>query len=432
VQSPNSHIAARLANWRKLPLAFGLSLLGAGLSAQAQTWIPSSAPITNWFCVASSATGRKLFAGARGTDGGNGGPMYSSDDAGASWNQTGAPIASWASIACSGDGATLIAGSEDPNGALLISTNSGASWIDRTPASTWQYGTNIEAVAVSPDARLLVAANSLTAGHGSASQFFVSTNLGLDWIEVGAFNDSVESVACSGDGNTIVAAAREHIGYVFSTWLSTNTGASWTRNYSGGTWESVACSADGTWPLAASGSGSSGPVQWSSDAGITWRQVTNSDAVGWGGALAVSADARRVAIAIDAYFGGPIMVSTDVGLSWKTTDAPVTNWHSLACSADGNRFVAVSGGWPNGGGIHTARTLAQPVLSIASSGAEILISWIIPSSDFALQQSSDLLSGSWSDVPIAPVPNWSKLRNEVTMRAPAGLAFFRLASRKLP
>src|SRR5947209_392607 len=98
------------------------------LTAQSQNWKPLSAPVTNWVSVASSATGKHLFAAARGTPNGNGtppGPVYRSDDSGATWTQTVAPITNWTSIACSGDGSVLIGSAE---GAVFVSTDSSATW----------------------------------------------------------------------------------------------------------------------------------------------------------------------------------------------------------------------------------------------------------------------------------------------------------------
>ena len=132
---------------------------------------------------------------------------------------------------------------------------------------------------------------------------------------------------------------------------------------------------------------------------------------------------------MDAYLGGPILISTDSGLNWSVTDTPITNWHGIASSTDGNRFVAVAGGTITGGQIYTAQTVQQPVLSIEGSGTSLVLSWVIPSRDFVLQQSSDLALASWSDVPIVPVSSWSTLRNEVRIPLPTTPLFFRLASR---
>src|SRR5262249_21288287 len=147
-----------------------------------------------------------------------------------------------------------------------------------------------------------------------------------------------------------------------ATWFSTNQGGTWSTTHPAGlSWQSVACSGDGTKAVVSSGSGTLGPFYWSPDAGATSYQITNSDAYGYGGKLAMSADAVRLAIAVNRYPGGPILISTNSGSNWTSANAPNTNWHATACSADGGRFVAVV----NGGQIYAARTTVQPLLSIA-------------------------------------------------------------------
>ena len=53
-----------------------------------------------------------------------------------------------------------------------------------------------------------------------------------------------------------------------------------------------------------------------------------------------------------------------------------------------------------------------------------VISWLIPSQDFTLQQSPDLLS--WTDVTNPPVLNLTNLQNQVTLPPLDGSSFFRL------
>ena len=67
-----------------------LAVMLGGVSAavnhsQAQDWTLTSAPITNWSCVASSADGSNLVAAV------NTGPIYLSTDAGATWTAASAP-----------------------------------------------------------------------------------------------------------------------------------------------------------------------------------------------------------------------------------------------------------------------------------------------------------------------------------------------------
>src|SRR6266576_3934734 len=189
--------------------------------ASGQVSTPSSAPATNWLCVASSATGSNLFAGGRGPE--NTGPIYFSHNAGSSYSESGAPIARWLSMAASGDGSIVIAGTDDWDPALFVSTNSGASWTSRTP--TTAFSGDFAAIALSPDAHFLLAANSHL-GRFNGSQILLSTNLGLDWSEVGIFYDYLQSIACSADAKTIIAGSYVNPGYTI-TWFSTNGGITW-------------------------------------------------------------------------------------------------------------------------------------------------------------------------------------------------------------
>src|SRR3974390_1811080 len=107
------------------------TILGISMPrADAQSWTLTSAPITNWSCVASSADGTKLTAGVCGQYGNPpSGLIYVSTNAGMTWMPTSSPDTNWSSIACSADGKTLLATSVNfPTDPLHISTNSGSTW----------------------------------------------------------------------------------------------------------------------------------------------------------------------------------------------------------------------------------------------------------------------------------------------------------------
>jgi hypothetical protein len=122
---------------------------------------------------------------------------------------------------------------------------------------------------------------------------------------------------------------------------------------------------------------------------------------------------------------GPVYISTDSGGTWTPTDAPSNFWASVASSADGNKLVAVA----NGGGIYTWQSVPTPVLSISGFSSGLLLSWVIPSQNFLLQQNSGLVATNWVDVPISPILNLTNLHNEVTVPTPTGTAFYRLVLR---
>ena len=80
----------------------------------------------------------------------------------------------------------------------------------------------------------------------------------------------------------------------------------------------------------------------------------------------------------------------------------------------------------NGGGIYTWQTTPHPVLNVTPSGANLLLSWIIPSQPFVLQENADLATTNWTDVASAPVLNLTNLQNQVTLPLSAAHRFYRL------
>jgi hypothetical protein len=179
--------------------------------------------------------------------------------------------------------------------------------------------------------------------------------------------------------------------------------------------------------FVAFGYGSSGPIYLKDDASEYSTQITNSTAVGWSSALASSADGSRLALVVGAYAGGPIFTSDDSGVRWEQTDAPVTNWISVASSADGSRLAVTVGDilW-NSGGIYTRQTMPRPKLNIAASGSGLLLSWIVPSMPFVLQENANLNTTDWIDVPTQPTLNLSNLNHEVSVPLSNTNRFYRL------
>ena len=76
--------------------------------------------------------------------------------------------------------------------------------------------------------------------------------------------------------------------------------------------------------------------------------------------------------------------------------------------------------------IYTSYSTPAPLLNIVPSDANLALSWIIPSTNFILQQSPDL--SSWTDVTNAPTLNLTTLQNVVTLSPTNSSGFYRLAS----
>ena len=91
-------------------------------------------------------------------------------------------------------------------------------------------------------------------------------------------------------------------------------------------------------------------------------------------------------------------------------------------------MVAIAPGWHNGtpGLIYTSQSTPAPLLTSTLSGGNAVLSWIVPSMDFALQQSSDLSTTHWTDVPTAPTLDLTNLQNQMSVSLVVSNRFYRL------
>jgi hypothetical protein len=166
----------------------------------------------------------------------------------------------------------------------------------------------------------------------------------------------------------------------FNTVISTNSGATWDYSPGGAQGRGyVASSADGTTLIAAGGPNGFGRP-------------------------------------------GPILISTNAGETWTANNSPVDKWRGVVCSADGSKIAAAA----DGGGIWTFQSVPTPKLRIASSSTNLVLSWIVPSRDFVLQQSADLITTSWTDISIPVSLNLTNLQQEAVLVPQSAHRFFRL------
>jgi uncharacterized repeat protein (TIGR03803 family) len=368
------------AQWESIASsADGTRLVAGAVNGQTGIYTSENSG-TNWTRVdtlaaegvASSADGTKLAAVI------NGGPIFLSKNSGTDWTlATGAPEAEWNSIAMSADGTKLAAVAENLEG-VYTSTNSGTNWTFQTNGVPRMEG--IGYIASSADGSKLVAA----AGDDENGPIFTSTNSGADWIQ--ASNAPLArwySVASSADG-TKLAACAYFLGRVY---LSTNSGATWTNaGLPAADWNSVASSADGTKLVA----------------------LDNS---------------------ADSTYGsgsGGIYTSTNSGATWVSNNVPSWAWCCAAMSADGNEIVATIGYPSSTGSIYVSQTTPAPQMNLAAANGNLMVSWIIPSMNFGLQQNADLTTTNWTDMTNLPVLNLTNLQNEVVLPPPDGNSFFRL------
>jgi hypothetical protein len=158
----------------------------------------AAAEIPNWQGVASSADGTKLAAASFvGVYNGIGIGIWTSTNSGATWAYSSAPVTDWYSIASSSNGMTLVA----ICGGLYASTNSGVNWTPTSVSTIATLGDGGPAVASSYDGTRLVA---VTDGGG----IYTSTNSGTTWMQqANQPNTEWRAVASSADGTKLVALA---------------------------------------------------------------------------------------------------------------------------------------------------------------------------------------------------------------------------------
>jgi len=191
----------------------------------------------------------------------------------------------------------------------------------------------------------------------------------------------------------------------------------------------------------AAGSGEGG--QWagiatSADSGATWKLSVSAVDQPSIRLVAYSADGSRM-VAVGGGFAGPIggvqaseiFLSGDSGASCDPAPAASASCIGAAMSADGCKLVGV---YVDGLDFSLDAVVADlqstpaPALAVASSGGSLFLSWVVPSIDFVLEQNADLGTTNWTDVSGTPVLDYSTLRNQVTVPAPAGPMFYRLIS----
>ncbi|HEX7618162.1 MAG TPA: hypothetical protein VF480_05515 [Verrucomicrobiae bacterium] len=370
-------------------MVFGL--LAVLYSALAQTWTQLGPPMnTVWHSVTMSADGKIICAASSG-----GHPMISLDS-GYTWQSSLTSPAARTPLASSADGIKL-AGvfSVPPSAGIYVSTNSGNTW---TPTSAPNGpGFNWYPLASSADGTKLIAA--VVQGF-----IYVSTNSGSTWNAGGSPSNSWVSVVSSADGTKLAAASGDKV------FTSTNSGITWiaTAAPSAG-W--LACNAAGN-QLVVSGSA----TYISTNFGDTWRLASAK-----AGHVASSADGTKLIIA-----GISIYTSSDSGVTWVSNSVP-GNWYCVASSADGSQLVAANSGNDfSQTGIWIGRRTPSPKLNAATANTNLVLSWIVSSTNFVLQQNLDLSSANWTTISNLPQLNFTNLQEQVRLSPSNSNGFYRL------
>jgi photosystem II stability/assembly factor-like uncharacterized protein len=376
-------------------------------SVVAQTWKMTSAPFGEWSSIASSADGSKLEAVGPENAG-----VCISTNSGTTWTLNSAVLNNqpwFPSITSSADGTKLAV--VTIMGPIYTSTNAGATWTANSlPKAVWT------SIASSADGSKLVAV-------AAYNLIYTSADSGGTWTSNSTVTDNqtFHSVTSLADGTKLAIAA-----YGGMIYTSTNSGSTWATvtGVPGTNWEAIASSADGT-KLAAIVQ--SGLVYTSPDTGATW--MSNSLPASQWTSIASSADGTKLA----AVANGPIYLSTNSGTTWTLDAGNNYKWGFVASSADGSKLVGLIGtGVENGyvtlywDGIYTLQTMPSPLLNLTPLGGNLAASWIIPSTNFVLQQNLDLTTTNWSDMTNPPWLNPTNLRDEVILSPTNGSVFYRL------
>ncbi|HYA78990.1 MAG TPA: hypothetical protein VED19_00610 [Candidatus Nitrosopolaris sp.] len=382
-------------------------MLAAGNSASAQTWTQTSAPTNGWGTVASSADGTKLAAVVGGK---NPSPIYLSTNSGVSWTTNSVSNEVWGPIGSSTDGNILLASVADylKTNVILISTNAGTTWISNTNVPV------LGSLACSADGRKWIAS-------AGSDGIYTSTNSGATWTSKSVPNGFWTAVASSADGSKLVAAMTTNLAsYAFQIYVSRDSGITWNPTAAPSlTWVSLASSADGTKLVATAyvTAYTSAAIYTSADSGTNWM-LRSASAYHWT-SVASSADGNKLIAAANTQ---PLYVSTNAGNIWTPAISPSVAWQAVASSADGNKLVAIDAS--SRGGIWISQTTPTPSLNLAPTNGNVALSWIVPSTNFVLQQSPDL--STWVDMTNPPALNLTNLQDEVTLPLNNGCSFYRL------
>jgi hypothetical protein len=380
---------------KSLEIILSLAIILVVASGFAFTWEQVN-PNIHFGELGMSADGRIICAVPSGTH-----PVISTDS-GETWSALSGnpPIGSVnfvGGMAVSADGANIYATLRSNSVAtnwVFVSRDRGTNWTQTSFPSTPQTG------------NLLVACSSngtnvITAAVGGP--IYYSTNGGSSCYTSSVPVAQWKSVASSASGLRLAAA--DNSGGIY---FSEDLGASWNKtSFPGQSWNSVCVSGDGNWVGAASGTES----LISSDFGVTWQ--TNSLS---GLSIACSANGSNWVIV-----NGNIFTSTNRGSSWQTNLASAV-WNAGAMSADGDEIVVFG----SGQGTWLGRETPQPQLTIQWQNSDVAVSWLLPSTNFVVQQSADLTSQSWTPVSSNPTLNYTNLQEGVTVPMNGSNAFFRL------
>jgi hypothetical protein len=270
----------------------------------------------------------------------------------------------------------------------------------------------------SEDGTRLLASGVNPAPSYTPGPIYTSTNSGITWRSNNLPNLYWSSATTSADGLKLAVCAEGD-----GIYTSIDGGFKWMlNNVANAAWSAIASSADGERLVATVNNGG---IFVSTNAGTNWTEITApnqpSTPIFTYKQLASSADGTHL---VDTDVEA-IYVSTNSGAAWTQTEMGMGDWSSVALSADGSVCVAVDEFAPRV--VVFKSTPPVPVLNIVSTNNNAVLSWIIPSINYALQEDADLTSTNWSDV--GGSLTFTNLQYQETLPISSNQMFYRLVSR---
>lgn len=207
------------------------------------TWSSQNSGYGLWINIVGSNDGTKLIA-ANAFD-----YLYGSIDRGITWNRLNVPVNLWFGLAASSDASILYAGGIID---IFKSIDGGINWfplINSTVDSVVWIS-----IACSHDGQIIVAAGSESIGSGN-SVLNISLDGGLSWIPIIVEGTPIwQWVSCSSDGRLIYAVDSSLSGSLWGVTITKHTGIEVKRliDTCSSYFYSVACSSDGSTIIASS------------------------------------------------------------------------------------------------------------------------------------------------------------------------------------
>jgi hypothetical protein len=301
-------------------------------AASTYSWTLSTAPVTDWFSIASSGTGQYQIASST-INGPNMTGVYLSNDYGKSWTNvfiSGAGLGlPWAGVAISSAGNNMFALQQ--NLGLFVSHDYGWSWTRTIIDSALTYA-SWNSVSCSADAQYVI-----TSCPGC--YVYYSSNVGYSFKRAN-LADSIFFVSMSPSGKYAVAGTN----YLY---YSSNYGATFTKTSAPSqSWYGVDYSGvDAIAVAVAEGSSQSpGGIYVSGTSGQGWTLSNANRTLAWRGCAADGTGQTMFATATSS----GVYVSSDGGKNFVSSSSPTGSFRGVACDYNAAHPVVMSTGSSSG------------------------------------------------------------------------------------